>query len=101
MSNDKLVWLTINSNAPGKQGHGSARNQSAKTEYGIANVVLLDETGKVGRSYGALKTPHMFVIDARACSSTAVASTTRRLASSTLSARACPRRASPAASSPT
>jgi peroxiredoxin len=65
VSNDTLVWLTINSNAPGKQGHGTARNQSAKTEYGVDNVVLLDETGQVGRSYGALKTPHMYVIDAK------------------------------------
>lgn len=64
VSSDALVWLTINSSAPGKQGHGAARNQSARREYGLDNAVLLDETGKVGRSYGALKTPHMFVIDA-------------------------------------
>lgn len=65
VSNDKLVWLSINSNAPGKQGHGADRNRQAKTEYGISNAVLLDETGKVGRAYGAIKTPHLFVIDAR------------------------------------
>jgi peroxiredoxin len=63
VANDKLVWLTINSNAPNKQGWGAPRNKQAKLEYGIANPVLLDETGKVGRAYGAIKTPHVFVID--------------------------------------
>jgi peroxiredoxin len=65
MSNDKLVWLTINSNGPNKQGAGLERNRLAKTEYGFANRVLLDESGKVGRLYGAAKTPHLFVIDAK------------------------------------
>jgi hypothetical protein len=62
-ANDKLVWLTINSNAPNKQGHGLERNREAKASYGIANQLLLDETGKVGRSYGAEKTPHLFVVN--------------------------------------
>jgi peroxiredoxin len=62
-ANDKLVWLTINSNAPGKQGTGADRNRGAKAEFGIQNPILLDETGKVGRAYGAIKTPHVFVID--------------------------------------
>ncbi|MET0285346.1 MAG: redoxin family protein [Polyangiales bacterium] len=61
----KLVWLTINSSAPGKQGHGQERNVAAKQEYAIANTVLLDEDGKVGRAYGAEKTPHLFVIDGK------------------------------------
>ena len=65
VSNDKLVWLTINSNAPGKQGAGAERNVAAKQEYGINNRVLLDENGKVGHAYGAVKTPHVFVIDAK------------------------------------
>jgi peroxiredoxin len=59
-----VVWLSINSNAPGKQGHGVERNREAKTQFAMANPILLDESGKVGQSYGALKTPHMFVIDA-------------------------------------
>lgn len=65
VSSDKVVWLTINSSAPGKQGSGVERNQKAKAEYGIGNRVLLDESGKVGRAYGAIKTPHVFVIDAK------------------------------------
>lgn len=59
---DDLVWLTINSNAPGKQGHGVERNQAALAEYKIQNPLLLDETGKVGKSYGAEKTPHLFIV---------------------------------------
>jgi peroxiredoxin len=65
VANDKLVWLTINSNAPNKQGWGAPRNKQAKQEYGIVNPILLDETGKVGRAYGAIKTPHVFVVDAK------------------------------------
>jgi peroxiredoxin len=61
----KLVWLSINSSAPGKQGHGLERNRVAKTEYAIENPILLDESGEVGRRYGAEKTPHLFVIDAK------------------------------------
>lgn len=64
-ASDKLVWLTINSNAAGKQGAGLERNLAAKRELGIGNSLLLDESGKVGRAYGAEKTPHLFVIDAR------------------------------------
>jgi peroxiredoxin len=57
-----VVWLAINSGAPGKQGAGLERNQKAREEYGIAYPVLLDENGNVGRAYGAKTTPQMFVI---------------------------------------
>jgi peroxiredoxin len=65
LSSDKLVWLSINSGGVGKQGHGLERNRAAKGEYGIENTILLDETGEVGHKYGAEKTPHLFVIDAK------------------------------------
>ena len=58
-----LVWLSINSSAPGKQGNGKERNVTARQEYGIENAILLDADGAVGHTYGALKTPHLFVID--------------------------------------
>ncbi|MEO1174456.1 MAG: redoxin family protein, partial [Myxococcota bacterium] len=57
------VWIAINSGAPGKQGAGKDRNQKAVGEFGMEYPVLLDESGKVGRSYGAKTTPHMFVIN--------------------------------------
>jgi peroxiredoxin len=57
-----VVWLAVNSGAPGKQGHGIERNAKARTEYGMTYPVLIDESGDVGRAYGAKTTPHMFVI---------------------------------------
>jgi alkyl hydroperoxide reductase subunit AhpC len=59
---EDLIWLSINSSAPGKQGHGTERNQAALAEYKIQNPLLLDETGTVGKSYGAEKTPHLFIV---------------------------------------
>jgi peroxiredoxin len=59
-----VVWLAINSGAPGKQGAGLERNVQAKREYGIAYPILLDPSGRVGRTYGARTTPHMFVVRA-------------------------------------
>ncbi|HET9955165.1 MAG TPA: thioredoxin family protein [Polyangiaceae bacterium] len=58
-----VVWLAINSAAPGKQGSGAEVNREARATYNLQHPVLLDETGQVGRAYGAAHTPHMFVID--------------------------------------
>jgi peroxiredoxin len=60
-----VVWLTIISSAPGKQGHVSpAQADQLTKERGAApSAVLLDPEGKVGRAYGAKTTPHMYVID--------------------------------------
>jgi peroxiredoxin len=57
-----VVWLAINSGAPGKQGAGVERNRQAKVEYAMEYPILIDEAGEVGRMYGAKTTPHMFVI---------------------------------------
>jgi peroxiredoxin len=59
----QVVWLSINSGAPGKQGSGVERNRAGIAEFGIANPVLLDEKGEVGKAYGAAKTPHLFIVD--------------------------------------
>jgi peroxiredoxin len=58
-----VVWLAINSNAPGKQGHGKDANTKGKADFGMTYPILVDEDGKVGRMYDAKRTPHMFVID--------------------------------------
>lgn len=60
-----VVWLTVISSAPGKQGHGTPEQVNAKrAEWKIASVAtLLDPEGKVGRLYEAKTTPHMFVVD--------------------------------------
>ena len=60
-----VVWLSIISSAPGKQGHASAdeANAANKAHSAQPTAVLLDESGAVGQLYDAKTTPHMFVID--------------------------------------
>lgn len=61
-----VVWLSICSSAPGQQGHMSAEEAVKKCEEvgSKATAYLLDEDGKVGRLYGAKRTPEMFVVNA-------------------------------------
>ena len=61
---DGVVWLAINSGAPGKQGHDPAENTKAKAQWSLDHPILRDVDGAVGKAYGATTTPHMFVIDA-------------------------------------
>lgn len=65
-TNEGVVWLSVISSAPGKQGHMSPDGiNTAIEEHGSKQTaVLIDEDGEVGRSYNARTTPHMFVIDA-------------------------------------
>lgn len=58
-----VVWLAINSGAPGKQGHGVETNRAALSTFKLSHPILLDEPGTVGKAYGAAHTPHMYVID--------------------------------------
>lgn len=60
-----VVWLTICSSAPGKQGYyePSEVKKHLESEKSAATAYLLDREGEVGRMYGAKTTPHMFVID--------------------------------------
>ena len=58
-----VVWLAINSGAPGKQGHGVDTNRDGAKKYGMEHPILLDESGEVGKTYGATNTPHMYVVD--------------------------------------
>ncbi|MBH22977.1 MAG: thioredoxin family protein [Myxococcales bacterium] len=61
----EVVWLAINSGAPGKQGHGKEANTAGREAFGLDHPILFDEDGKVGKMYGAERTPHMYVIDAK------------------------------------
>lgn len=58
-----VVWLAINSGAPGKQGHGAEASKKGVEAFGLHHPVLIDADGKVGRAYGAAHTPHMYVVD--------------------------------------
>ena len=59
---DDVVWLAINSGAPGRQGHGVSTNQEAAQGWNIAHPILMDESGDIGRAYGARTTPAMVVV---------------------------------------
>jgi peroxiredoxin len=60
-----VVWLTMISSVPGTQGHvtPAKADELTKTRNAIPTAVLLDQTGAVGKMYGATNTPHMYVID--------------------------------------
>lgn len=60
-----IVWLSIISSAPGKQGHVSAAeaNRLSKERGAAPAAVVLDPEGDIGKLYGARTTPHMFLID--------------------------------------
>lgn len=60
-----VVWLTICSSAPGKQGYfeGDELKEQVEASRSKARAYLVDAEGAVGRAYGAKTTPHMFIID--------------------------------------
>ena len=60
-----VVWLSIISSAPGKQGHVSPEKADMLTsDRGAAPThVLFDPEGTVGKMYAAKTTPHMYIID--------------------------------------
>jgi peroxiredoxin len=60
-----VVWLTIDSNAPGTEGNISPEQAEKITASWKTHqtALLLDPEGKVGRAYGAKNTPNMVVID--------------------------------------
>ena len=61
-----VVWLSVCSSAPGKQGHYAAADWAPilAAQGSAATALLLDPDGKTGLAYGAKTTPHLFVIDA-------------------------------------
>jgi peroxiredoxin len=58
-----VAWLAINSGAPGKQGAGAEASRKGASEFAMQHPVLLDESGSVGKLYGAERTPHIYVIN--------------------------------------
>jgi peroxiredoxin len=60
-----VVWLTVISSAPGKQGYVTPEQEKKYlTDKSAAPTnVLLDPEGTLGTLYGAKTTPHMFIID--------------------------------------
>ncbi|MBN2971413.1 thioredoxin family protein [Roseomonas aeriglobus] len=59
------VWLTVNSGAPGKQGHmtGAEAQGFVTSAKAVPTAYLLDPKGVVGKGYGAKTTPHIYIVD--------------------------------------
>jgi peroxiredoxin len=77
---DGVVWLSVASSAPGKQGYfadGAAAKTWMNAKGAKPTTLLLDSQGTVATAYKAKTTPHMFVIDRGARWSTRAPSTTR------------------------
>ena len=60
-----VVWLSVCSSAPGKQGNKSPAkwNKQLAKDGSNPSALLIDADGRVGRAYGAKTTPHIFVIN--------------------------------------
>jgi peroxiredoxin len=54
-----VVWLTINST----KYMDAAANAKFRAANDLPYPVLVDQSGEVGHLYGAMTTPHMYVID--------------------------------------
>jgi peroxiredoxin len=61
----KVTWLTINSTREGHSEFKSPQQMQSwmKEKGGAPAATLLDRDSKVGKLYGAVTTPHMYVID--------------------------------------
>jgi peroxiredoxin len=60
-----VVWLSVISSAPGKQGYvnGAGADALTASRHAVPTAVLLDPSGDLGKLYHAKTTPHLFVID--------------------------------------
>ncbi len=60
-----VVWFTVISSAPGKQGYVTPAEENAYLAqmHAAPTAVLMDPEGKLGRLYSAKTTPQMIVID--------------------------------------
>ncbi|SRR5581483_8712781 len=59
-----VIWLSITSSAPGKQGYVTAQNANdiMARMGGHPTDILFDPTGATGRAYGAKATPQLVLI---------------------------------------
>jgi hypothetical protein len=64
---DRVVWLSVVSSAPGKQGFTTAAEADRLTREKRAapTAVVRDTAGTLGRLYGARNTPQYAIIDPR------------------------------------
>ena len=63
-ADDNIVWLRINS-AYGQHPTADLKlNRDTAKDWNITTPILMDTTGKVGKSYNAKRTPDMYIINA-------------------------------------
>jgi hypothetical protein len=62
-----VVWLAVNSTAPGHGDYKKPADMSSwmQSQKASATHTLMDGDGKIGKAYGARTTPHMYIVDAR------------------------------------
>jgi len=60
-----VVWVSVISSAPSKQGHvdGLKANELTLKRDAKPSHILLDDTGTIGKLYGARTTPQIFIVD--------------------------------------
>lgn len=59
---DDVVWVLVNSTGENNRDYGF--DKQYVEEWNLGDMIALsDKDGKVGKTYGAQKTPHMFIID--------------------------------------
>lgn len=58
-----VIWFSINSEGEGHEGHGVKKTLKVARKYKMKNPILFDETGVVGKAYGAKYAPEIFIID--------------------------------------
>jgi peroxiredoxin len=60
-----VVWMSVVSSAPGKEGYGSAADidREMMEKQAAPSFVVRDTAGVLGRMYGARNTPQLFAID--------------------------------------
>lgn len=65
LKDTNVVWFSINSSGPGKEGHmDTAAARKWVSDMGARPTgYVLDENGKFGKLFGAKTTPHIFIID--------------------------------------
>lgn len=61
---EDIVWLSIVSSAPGREGHysGAVMNERATAAKVQSDAILIDASGDVGKAYGAKTTPHLIIL---------------------------------------
>ena len=59
-----VVWLSVVSSAPGKQGNfpPDKANELTRKRQASPTAVVIDSDGALGRAFGAKATPHMIVL---------------------------------------